>query len=100
MRRFRRTPAARFAAGADEAHARAVAAAIAAVAGERVEIASFETAHTAHGATAVFVGARVGGQPLRHGVGVADDAVHACVAAVVSAVNQADWPHVDRRAAA
>ncbi|MFT0169694.1 2-isopropylmalate synthase [Paraburkholderia mimosarum] len=88
------------AAGADEAHARAVAAAIAAVAGEGIEIASFETAHTAHGATAVFVGARVGGQPLRHGVGVADDAVHACVAAVVSAVNRADWPHVDRRAAA
>ncbi|MBV8261683.1 MAG: 2-isopropylmalate synthase [Paraburkholderia sp.] len=85
---------------ADEAHARAVVAAIAAAAGERVEIASFETARTAQGATAVFVGARVGGQPLRHGVGVADEAVHACVAAVVSAVNRADWPHVDRRAAA
>ncbi|MEM5425599.1 MULTISPECIES: 2-isopropylmalate synthase [Paraburkholderia] len=84
----------------DEAHAQAVAAAIAALAGEHIEITSFETERTSQGGTAVFVGARVGGQPLRHGVGVGEDAVHACVAAVVSAVNRAAWPQVDRRAAA
>ncbi|MCX5541691.1 2-isopropylmalate synthase [Paraburkholderia sp. CNPSo 3076] len=88
------------AASSDEAHAQAVAAAIAAMAGERIEITSFETERTSQGGTAVFVGARVGGQPLRHGVGVGEDAVHACVAAVVSAVNRAVWPQVDRRAAA
>ncbi|WP_042270030.1 2-isopropylmalate synthase [Paraburkholderia heleia] len=88
------------AAGSDEAHAQAVAGAIASMAGERIEIASFETARTSQGGTAVFVGARVGGQPLRHGVGVGEDAAHACIAAVVSAVNRAVWPQVDRRAAA
>jgi 2-isopropylmalate synthase len=88
------------AANVDEAYAQAIAAAIAAVAGESVEITSFETERTAQGATAVFVGARVGGQQLRHGVGVAEDAAHASVAAVVSAVNRAVWPQVDRRAAA
>ncbi|WP_343669084.1 2-isopropylmalate synthase [Paraburkholderia heleia] len=88
------------AAGSDEAHAHAVAGAIASMAGERIEIASFETARTSQGGTAVFVGARVGGQPLRHGVGVGEDAAHACIAAVVSAVNRAVWPQVDRRAAA
>jgi len=83
-----------------EAHAQVVAAAIATAAGVTVEITSFETARTAQGATAVFVGCRVGGQAMRHGVGVADDAAHATVAAVVSGVNRAAWPHVDRRAAA
>ncbi|HEY4801191.1 MAG TPA: 2-isopropylmalate synthase, partial [Paraburkholderia sp.] len=47
------------AASVDEAHAQAVAAAIAAAAGERIEITSFETGRTAQGATAMFVGARV-----------------------------------------
>ncbi|WP_321959896.1 2-isopropylmalate synthase [Paraburkholderia sp. J7] len=88
------------AANADEAHAQAVAAAIAATAGERIEITSFESERTAQGGTAVFVGARVGGQPLRHGVGVGDDAVHACVAAVVSAVNRAAWTRIEERVAA
>lgn len=84
----------------DEAHVRDVAAAIAAAADEGIEVTSFETLRTAQGATAVFVGCRVGGQALRHGVGVADDAAHAAVAAVVSAVNRAAWPQIDRRAAA
>ncbi|QBQ95963.1 2-isopropylmalate synthase [Paraburkholderia pallida] len=84
----------------DEAHARAVGAAMAAAAGVGVEVTSFETLRTAQGATAVFVGCRVGGQPLRHGVGVADDAAHAAIAAMVSAVNRAAWPQVDQRAAA
>ncbi|RAR61922.1 2-isopropylmalate synthase [Paraburkholderia unamae] len=88
------------AASVDEAHAGAVAAAIAQVAGESIEITSFETARTAQGGTVVFVGTRVGGQSLRHGVGVADDAAHASIAAIVSAVNRAAWPQVDRRAAA
>ncbi|WP_321854475.1 2-isopropylmalate synthase [Paraburkholderia tropica] len=84
----------------DEAHAQAVAAAFADVAEESVEITSFETARTAQGGTAVFVGARVGGQALRHGVGVADDAAQAVLAAVISAINRATWQTVDRRVAA
>jgi 2-isopropylmalate synthase len=83
-----------------EAQAQAVAAAIAAATDATVEIASFETVRTEQGATAVFVGCRVGGQPIRYGVGVADDAAQATVAAVVSGVNRAAWPQVDRRAAA
>ncbi|MBN3855346.1 2-isopropylmalate synthase [Paraburkholderia sp. Ac-20340] len=84
----------------DETHAQAVATAIAAAAGESIEITSYETARTAQGGTAVFVGARVGGQALRHGVGVADDAAHAVAAAIVSAVNRAAWQDIDRRVAA
>ncbi|MFD1558975.1 2-isopropylmalate synthase [Paraburkholderia silviterrae] len=84
----------------DEAHARAVAVAIAAAAGVGIEVTSLETLGTAQGATAVFVGCRVDAQPLRHGVGVADDAAHATIAAMVSAVNRAAWPQVDQRAAA
>ncbi|WP_028227693.1 2-isopropylmalate synthase [Paraburkholderia ferrariae] len=87
-------------AGTQEAHAQAVADAIAAAAGVAVEVTSFETARTERGATAVFVGCRVGGQPVRYGVGVAEDGAHATVAAVVSGVNRAAWPRVDRRAAA
>jgi 2-isopropylmalate synthase len=88
------------AADIDETHAQAVATALAAAADESIEITSFETARTAQGGTAVFVGARVGGQALRHGVGVADDAAAAVVAAVVSAVNRAAWTQIDRRVAA
>ncbi|WP_322043887.1 2-isopropylmalate synthase [Paraburkholderia sp. J67] len=88
------------AAHADETHAQAVATAIGTAAGESIEITSYETARTSQGGMAVFVGARVGGQALRHGVGVADDAAQAVVAAVVSAVNRAAWQHVDRRVAA
>jgi len=84
----------------EEAHARALAAAFAAASGEAVEITSIETARTAHGRTAVFVGCRVGGQPIRHGVGVADDVAHATIAAIVSGVNRASWPQAERRAAA
>ncbi|RQH04617.1 2-isopropylmalate synthase [Paraburkholderia dinghuensis] len=83
-----------------EAYAQAVVAAIAAASGEAIEITSFETARTAQGATAMFIGCRVGAQAIRHGVGIADDAAHATIAAVVSGVNRASWPPVDRRAAA
>jgi 2-isopropylmalate synthase len=85
---------------AADAHARAVAAAIAGVSGEAVEITSFETARTADGRTAVFVGCRVGGQAVRHGVGVADDGAVAAVDAVVSGVNRATWARVERLVAA
>ncbi|MFP6557021.1 2-isopropylmalate synthase [Paraburkholderia sp. B3] len=88
------------AADGHEALAQAIAAAITTATGATVEIISFETARTEQGATAVFVGCRVGAQPIRHGVGVADDTVEATVAAVVSGVNRAAWPQVDRRAAA
>ncbi|NIE67868.1 2-isopropylmalate synthase [Burkholderia sp. Ax-1719] len=88
------------AASIDGTHAQAVATAIAAAAGQGIEITSFDSTRTAQGGTAVFVGARVRGQSLRHGVGVADDAAQAVVAAVVSAVNRSAWTQIDRRAAA
>ncbi|WEY39055.1 2-isopropylmalate synthase [Paraburkholderia sp. SUR17] len=87
-------------ANALEAHALAIVRAMAGASGEAVEITSHETARTADGRTAVFVGCRVGAQAVRHGVGVAEDAATAVADAVVSAVNRAAWPDVDRRAAA
>lgn len=87
-------------ANALEAHAQAIVRAMAGASGEAVEITSHETARTADGRTAVFVGCRVGAQAVRHGVGVAEDAATAVADAVVSAVNRAAWPDVDRRAAA
>jgi 2-isopropylmalate synthase len=83
-----------------EAHAQAMVRAMAGASGEAVELTSHETARTADGRTAVFVGCRVGAQVVRHGVGVADDAATAVADAVVSAVNRAAWPDIDRRAAA
>src|SRR5471030_1532716 len=53
---------------ADEAHAQAVAAAVASVAGVAFEVTSFETAATAKGETAVFIGCRIGDQAMRFGV--------------------------------
>lgn len=87
-------------ANALEAHTQAIVRAMAGASGEAVEITSHETARTADGRTAVFVGCRVGAQAVRHGVGVAEDAATAVADAVVSAVNRAAWPDVDRRAAA
>ncbi|WP_114809326.1 2-isopropylmalate synthase [Paraburkholderia kururiensis] len=83
-----------------EAHAQAIVRAMAGASGETVEITSHETARAADGRTAVFVGCRVGGQAVRHGVGVAEDPATAVADAVVSAVNRAAWPDIDRRAAA
>jgi 2-isopropylmalate synthase len=48
----------------------------------------FETAVTASGDTAVFVGCRVGDEPLRFGVAVHANPALAVVDAVVSAVNR------------
>ncbi|MEM5434784.1 2-isopropylmalate synthase [Paraburkholderia diazotrophica] len=83
-----------------EAYAKAVAQEMAAAAKQPIEITSFETVRTTDGRTAVFVGCRVGEQPIRHGVGVADDQMTAVVDAVVSGVNRAGWPTADRRVAA
>jgi 2-isopropylmalate synthase len=83
-----------------EAYARTVAREVAAAAKQAVEITSFESLRTADGRTAVFVGCRVGDQTMRHGVGVAEDEMTAVVDAVVSGVNRAGWPAVDRRVAA
>jgi 2-isopropylmalate synthase len=83
-----------------EAYAKAVAREMVPVAKQPIEITSFESVRTADGRTAVFVGCRVGEQPMRHGVGVAEDEMTAVVDAVVSGVNRADWPAVDRRVAA
>ncbi|CAN7177139.1 2-isopropylmalate synthase [Caballeronia sp. LjRoot34] len=76
---------------ADEAHAQAVAAAVASVAGIAIEVTSFETAATAKGETAVFIGCRIGDQPMRFGVAVHANAVQAATNAIVSAVNRARW---------
>jgi 2-isopropylmalate synthase len=83
-----------------DAYAKAVAREMASVAKQPIEITSFESVRTADGRTAVFVGCRVGEQPMRHGVGVAEDEMTAVVDAVVSGVNRAGWPTVDRRVAA
>lgn len=76
---------------ADEAHVQAVAAAVASVAGIAIEVTSFETAATAKGETAVFIGCRIGDQPMRFGVAVHANAVQAATNAIVSAVNRARW---------
>jgi 2-isopropylmalate synthase len=83
-----------------EAYAKAVAQEMASAAKQAIEITSFESARTTDGRTAVFVGCRVGEQTMRHGVGVAEDEMTAVVDAVVSGVNRAGWPAVDRRVAA
>ncbi|SAL54099.1 2-isopropylmalate synthase [Caballeronia udeis] len=76
---------------ADEPHARAVAAAVVSVAGVAVEVTSFETAATAKGETAVFIGCRIGDQVMRFGVAVHATATQAVADAIVSAVNRARW---------
>jgi 2-isopropylmalate synthase len=76
---------------ADEAHAQAVAAAVASVAGVAIEVTSFETAATAKGETAVFIGCRIGDQAMRFGVAVHANAVQAVANAIVSAVNRVRW---------
>jgi 2-isopropylmalate synthase len=76
---------------ADEAHAQAVAAAVASVAGVAFEVTSFETAATVKGETAVFIGCRIGDQAMRFGVAVHANAVQAVANAIVSAVNRVRW---------
>ena len=76
---------------ADEPHAQAVAAAVASVAGVAIEVTSFETAATAKGETAVFIGCRIGDQVMRFGVAVHATATQAVADAIVSAVNRARW---------
>ena len=76
---------------ADEAHAQAVAAAVASVADVAIEVTSFETAATAKGETAVFIGCRIGDQAMRFGVAVHANAVQAVANAIVSAVNRVRW---------
>ena len=76
---------------ADEPHAQAVASAVASVAGVAVEVTSFETAATAKGETAVFIGCRIGDQAMRFGVAVHATATQAVADAIVSAVNRARW---------
>jgi 2-isopropylmalate synthase len=83
-----------------EAYAKAVAQEMAGASKQTIEITSFETARTTDGRTVVFVASRVGEQPMRHGIGVAEDEMTAVVDAVVSAVNRAGWAAVDRRVAA
>ena len=76
---------------ADEACAQAVAAAVAEVAGVAIEVTSFETAATAKGETAVFVGCRIGDQAMRFGVAMHANAAQAVADAIVSAVNRVRW---------
>jgi 2-isopropylmalate synthase len=86
--------------GDDEAHAKAIAHAIALAAGEPVEVSSFEGVRTADGRMAVFIGCRVAQQAVRYGVGVHEDAATAAVDAVISAVNRSNWQSDSERAAA
>jgi 2-isopropylmalate synthase len=88
------------AAGGHEAYATALANEIAAAAAQRVEITSCETVRAADGRIAVFVGCRVGEEAPRHGVGVGNDEATAVIDAVVSGVNRAVWPTLERKVAA
>jgi 2-isopropylmalate synthase len=57
-------------------------------------VTSFETAVTAKGETAVFIGCRIGGigaQGTRFGVAVHVNPVQAVADAIVSAVNRVSW---------
>ena len=88
---------------AHDAHARAIAGVVGAAAGHGIEVTFCESARTADGRAAVFVGCRVGDRPARYGVGVATDDAAATVDAIVSSVNRTDasvWNSVTRRAAA
>jgi 2-isopropylmalate synthase len=76
---------------ADEAHAQAVAAAVAKVAGEAIEVTSFEAVVTTKGETAVSIGCRIGDRAVRFGVAVHANAVQAVADAIVSAVNRVRW---------
>jgi 2-isopropylmalate synthase len=76
---------------ADEVHAQAVAAVLAEVAGAAIDVTSFETAVTAKGETAVFMGCRIGDQTARYGVAVHANPVQAIGDAIISAVNRARW---------
>jgi 2-isopropylmalate synthase len=78
----------------------AVARALSAAAACPIDVCSYETARTADGAWAAFVGCRAGGAPLRFGVGVHADAATAAVDALISAVNRFEWSDDERQAAA
>ncbi len=56
-----------------------------------IEVTSFETAATAKGETAVFIGCRIGDQAMRFGGAVHATATQAVADAIVSAVNRARW---------
>jgi 2-isopropylmalate synthase len=77
-----------------ESYAEKVAEAVAEALGVAAQVSSFETASTASGETAVFVGCRVGDEPMRFGVAVNANAAQAVVDAIVSAVNRARWTSV------
>ncbi len=72
----------------------------AAAGGTAMELVSCEVVRAADGRTAVFVGCKVRGAPLRHGVGVHEHAVVAAIDAVAGAINRSEWSRADRRAAA
>ncbi|SOE82786.1 2-isopropylmalate synthase [Caballeronia arationis] len=77
-------------AASGESYAQALAEAL----GVAAQVSSFETASTASGETAVFVGCRVGDEAMRFGVAVNANAALAVVDAIVSAVNRARWTSV------
>jgi 2-isopropylmalate synthase len=77
--------------GATEDSARALASAMAHVAGVAIDVTSFESAVTAKGETVVFIGCKVGDQPARYGVALHADASRAMADSVASAINRLQW---------
>ncbi|PMS36428.1 2-isopropylmalate synthase [Trinickia symbiotica] len=100
--RWHRREVARIAQGENDVQAtiEALARALGSAAPREVELCSFEAMPTAGGGWAAFVGCRVAGEPLRHGVGIHADAATAAADALVSALNRFDWDSDKRQAAA
>ncbi|CAN7513735.1 2-isopropylmalate synthase [Trinickia sp. LjRoot230] len=88
------------AAGDGEALVAALARALSAVAPCTIDVCSFETTRTARDEWAAFVSCRVGGAPLRFGVGIHENAATAAADALISAVNRFEWDDDSRQRAA
>jgi 2-isopropylmalate synthase len=88
------------AADGNKRYAQAIVQAIAATSGQTIEIVSFERVPSHDGRVAIFVGCRVGSQPVCHGVSIASDEALAVLDAVVSGMNRAARAATEGRIAA
>jgi 2-isopropylmalate synthase len=100
--RWHRREVARIVPSAGDAHAviDKLAHALSMAAAQTIDVCSFEIARMADGGSAAFIGCRVGGELLRHGVGVHENAATAAADALISAVNRFEWEREERQAAA
>jgi 2-isopropylmalate synthase len=100
--RWHRREVARIVPSSGDAHAviDKLAHALSMAAAQTIDVCSFEIARMADGGSAAFIGCRVGGELLRHGVGVHENAATAAADALISAVNRFEWEREERQAAA